>query len=159
MNLAFLHDHPEFVPALSDLCGREWAHFYPDWNAETARREFESQPGDGTLPVTLVAVEDGELLGTVSLIFDDLPGFEHLNPWLANLIVLPAHRGKLVASFLIRAAEERLRTLGYSEGFLFTESARQLFEKLGWTVHGPAACGGSAVTVMRKTLFPIHPVP
>lgn len=150
MIITFLYDHPEIIPALSELCGGEWAHLYPDWNPDSARREFENQPGDGTLPVTLVALADGQLLGTVSLIFNDLPGFEHLNPWLASLFVLPEYRGKSVAGFLIRAAEERLSALGYSEGFLFTESAQPLFEKLGWEFLQNADCNGHEVTILRR---------
>lgn len=152
MDLAFLRDHAELIPALSELCGREWAHLYPGWGAESARHEFENQPGDGLLPVTFVALEGGQLLGTVSLIFDDLPGFAHLNPWLASLIVLPEHRGKSVASFLIRAAGEHLRSLGYLEAFLFTESAQPLFEKLGWQIFQGADCHGHAVTILRRDL-------
>ena len=150
MIIAFLHDHPAFVLRLSECCGREWAHLYPDWNADSARREFENQPGDGTLPLTLVALEGGELLGTVSLIVNDLPRFEHFNPWLANLFVLPEHRGESVAGFLIGAAEERLRALGYPAGYLFTESARPLFEKLGWEFVQPAQCLGHPVTILRR---------
>lgn len=153
MTLAFLHDHPELIPVLSELCGREWGHLYPGWNTDTARREFQNQPHDGTLPVTLIAWEDGQLLGTVSLIFNDLPGFTHLNPWLASLLVLPEHRGKGVAAFLIHEAEKHLAASGYSQGYLFTESAQPLFEKLGWQPFQAASCHGHAVTILRKDLL------
>lgn len=154
MTICRLADHPEFVPVLSELCGLEWAHLYEGWGAEAARREFENQPGSSFLPVTLVALGGGELLGTVSLIYDDLPGFAHLNPWLASLFVLPEHRGKSVATFLVREAERLLVAEGFAEAWLFTETAQPLFEKLGWEFFQAAFCREHPVSILRKNLAP-----
>jgi GNAT superfamily N-acetyltransferase len=154
MICAPLSEHPEFIPRLSDFCGKEWAHLYEGWSAETARHEFENQDKDGRLPVTLVALDGEDLLGTVSLIFNDLPSFEHLNPWLASLFVVPEHRGKSVASFLVREAEKVFARNGFAGAWLFTETARPLFEKLGWEFFQEASCHGHAVSILRKNLAP-----
>ena len=150
MTCDFLQNHPAFIPQLATLCGREWAHLYEGWNVETATREFESQPTDGQLPLTIAAMEKEELLGTVSLISDDLPGFEQWNPWLASLFVLPQHRSKGVAAFLVRQAEEILIQNGIRRAYLFTESAQGLFFKLGWQPVEETFCHGHPVTIFKK---------
>ncbi len=151
MQWAHLKDRPDLLPILAEWCRLEWAHLYADWDFDTSCREFDASRTDGQLPITLIALEGEELLGTVSILRDDLPGREDLTPWLASLLVLPEHRGKHVATFLIRQAEEFLRLLGYSEAYLFTESASGLFQKLGWDPYEPAIANGHAVTVFRKT--------
>jgi len=150
MTSDFLQNHPALIPHLAELCGREWAHLYEGWNAETAAREFESQRTDGQLPFTIAAMEDGKLLGVVSLISDDLPGFEQWNPWLASLFVLPEHRGKGVAAFLVGEAETFLVRNGIRAAYLFTESAQGLFLKLGWQPMQEAFCQGHPVTIFKK---------
>lgn len=154
MTITRLADHPHGIAELSELCGREWSHLYPGWDTSAARQEFERPPGPDGLPVTLVAVDGDILLGTVSVIRDDLPGWEHCNPWLASLFVLPGRRGSGVASALVRAAEDLLRGRGVTEAWLFTESARGLFEKLGWRFFAAARCHGNPVDVLRKNLAP-----
>jgi len=150
MRIAHLQDHPHFIPVLADLCGQEWAHLYADWDRESSLREFSATRTDGELPVTLIALEDDDLLGTVSLLHNDLPGREDLNPWLASLIVLPEHRGKNVATFLVTEAENLLRRLGMTAAYLFTEKAGGLFSKLGWAAIDEAEAHGHAVTIFRK---------
>ncbi|MBI2799668.1 MAG: hypothetical protein HYX63_05185 [Gammaproteobacteria bacterium] len=93
MDITFLATHPPLGPRLATLHVAEWQHLYAGWNAVIALAEFEAQYSDGRLPTTLVALEGGLLLGSVSPIYDDLPGWEHFNPWLASLLVLPEFRG------------------------------------------------------------------
>jgi len=150
MQWAHLKDRPDLLPLLAEWCGLEWAHLYEDWNEDESRREFEASRTDGQLPITLIAVERDELLGTVSILLNDLPGREDLNPWLASLLVLPEHRGRHVATFLIEQAEQCLIEHGHSEAFLFTEAAGGLFQKLGWEPYEPANTNGHAVMIFRK---------
>jgi len=152
MQWAHLKDRPDLIPKLAELCGREWSHLYENWNTDTAIREFEASRTDGQLPITLIAMEGEELLGTVSIVRNDLPGREDLNPWLASLLVLPEQRGKRVATFLVRQAESFLAQLGFTEAFLFTEAAGGFFQKLGWGSYESAETNGHAVMIFRKVL-------
>jgi N-acetylglutamate synthase-like GNAT family acetyltransferase len=87
----------------------------------------------------------------VSLIFDDLPRYEHLNPWLASLLVLPEHRRKDVGVHLVREAEQRLLLNGIPRAYLFTESSRAFFEKLGWIFVESGACNHHRLSFSQRS--------
>ena len=72
----------------------------------------------------------GALVGTASLIFDDLEG-DPRNPWLASVYVPPEHRGKGIASALVGVVEDAARRLGYARLYLFTTSATALYAAPG----------------------------
>lgn len=150
MTIHPLADYPEYLPKLAKYWAAEWAHLYQDWDETTARREVEAQRTDGRMPLTLVALEGADLLGSVSLIFDDLSGHEHLNPWLASLYVLPAHRGKSVGSALLKKAEQIFQKNGFYEAYLFTETAHKFFEKLEWRFVENSLCHGHPITILKK---------
>jgi GNAT superfamily N-acetyltransferase len=94
MTIVPLSEHPAFLEPLAEATGRAWAHLYRGWGTVMARAELLRQDSLGILPVTFVAVVKGHCAGTVSLIFDDLPGYRPVNPWLASLLVLPDFRGR-----------------------------------------------------------------
>ena len=57
------------------------------------------------MPIVFVALDDaGTLVGTASLLFNDLEG-DPRNPWLASVFVPAEQRGKGIASALVAAIE------------------------------------------------------
>lgn len=150
LRIDYLKNNPLFAGRLAELCGKEWEHLYVDWDRSAARREFESQRSGGALPLSLVAIDENELLGMVSIIFDDLPGYEHLNPWVASLFVLPEHRKKGAGSRLVREAERLLVLNGVARAYLFTESACSFFERLGWLAIEKTACNEHPIVILTK---------
>jgi predicted N-acetyltransferase YhbS len=78
------------------------------------------------IPIVLVARDDaGRMVGTASLLFDDLEG-DPRNPWLASVFVPAEQRGKGIASALVVAIEDAAMRLGYPQLYLFTTSAAGL---------------------------------
>jgi predicted N-acetyltransferase YhbS len=143
----------EVMADLAALHEKEWRHLYSDWNAQHALEDFRRQHVDGTMPCTLVARSGtGEALGSVSLIFDDLPSHPHLNPWLASLYVRPAHRNAGVAGALVSEAEKLFVKNGWETVFLFTETGAGFFRKCGWTLHEETSANGCPVSIMRRSL-------
>ena len=85
---------------------------------------------------SFVWVENGRLLGNISLYSEKFP-FQHKQAWiLANIAVLPQHRNKGIATQLILTALNALKSKGVSEIFLQVDeenkTARQLYQKLGF---------------------------
>jgi GNAT superfamily N-acetyltransferase len=152
MTIVPLRDHPELIPQLADWQDREWGHLYRVWNRSMAVRLLQSEPPDGRLPQTLLAMDGDRLLGSVSLVFNDLPGREDLNPWVASFFVIAPERGHGVGGRLLVAAENALRTQHIRRVYLFTETAQPFFEKHGWTAHEPADANGHPVLIMTKEI-------
>lgn len=94
---------------------------------------------------------EGGLVGTASLIFDDLEG-DPRNPWLASVFVPPEQRGQKIASSLVRRVEEAARRIGYSRLYLFTTSACALYAALGWRALEQRDYRGESIQVMDKAL-------
>jgi GNAT superfamily N-acetyltransferase len=145
-----LRDRPEFIPLLPEWQDREWRHLYRVWDRSMAVRQLQSEPPDGRLPQTLLAMEDDRLLGSVSVVFNDLPGWEKYNPWIASFFVIAEEHGRGVGGRLLLAAEELLRAQGVRQAYLFTETARPFFERRGWSAHEPAEANGHPVLIMTK---------
>jgi predicted N-acetyltransferase YhbS len=149
LKIEYLKNNLDHARRLAELCARQWQHLYLDWDRTIALREFKSQRNDGTLPLSLVATQNEELVGMVSLIFDDLPGYEHLN-WLTSLLVLPEHRKKGIGSRLVCKAERLFLLNGIPRAYLFTDSAYGFFEKLGWIVAESRTCNHYPIVVLEK---------
>ena len=104
------------------------------------------------VPIVLVALDDaGLLVGTASLLFDDLEG-DPRNPWLASVFVPAEQRGKGIASALVVAIEDAARRLGYPILYLFTTSAARLYAGLGWRALERRDYRGEHIQVMDKAL-------
>jgi predicted N-acetyltransferase YhbS len=104
------------------------------------------------LPIVLVARDDaGPMVGTASLLFDDLEG-DPRNPWLASVFVPAEQRGKGIASALVVAIEDAARRLGYPTLYLFTTSAARLYGRLGWRALERRDYCGEHIQVMDKAL-------
>jgi predicted N-acetyltransferase YhbS len=104
------------------------------------------------VPIVLIALDDaGAMVGTSSLLFDDLEG-DPRNPWLASVFVPAGHRGKGIASALVVAIEDAARRLGYPTLYLFTTSAVRLYARLGWRALERREYRGEHIQVMDKAL-------
>ena len=151
---------PSFAPALAEAHAREWGHLYAHWNQETVLADFHLERAGSDLPTTWVAHHPaGILLGSVSLVLDDLPGHPGLNPWLASLFVFPKFRGRGLGRVLTQKALDSLHEHRYPHAFVFTEDQVPFFSKLGFSVHGPAQANGHPVTIMKWTDSTSPPLP
>ena len=104
------------------------------------------------LPILFVASRDGEPLGCVVLRDHDLPGWDHLTPWLASLFVIPGARGQGIAAALARHLEGVAAGLGYARLYLHTPDAVAYYRRLGWTELAQSAPDGKATHILYKTL-------
>ena len=103
------------------------------------------------IPLALVAMDSGRLLGTVSLKHNDLEGAPY-SPWLAGLYVSKGHRGKGVGTHLVQACLDHAGRLGVRKLFLWTPSAKLFFRQLGWQPVAEQEHGGSVITIMVRDL-------
>jgi predicted GNAT family N-acyltransferase len=107
---------------------------------ELRRRVFVGQQGvtleadqDGrdAEATQIVAVEDGRVIGTCRLVFDD-----HLAR-LGRMAVEPARRGEGIGATMLEAAEREARAVGSQRIRLHAQvAARTLYERGGFEIKG-----------------------
>ena len=126
----------------------EWPHLFPDDTAEWYLDEWARGDANGAAPPhCVVAVEDGEIVGTASVVIDDeLPGATEPGPWLAAVYVLPGHRGRGAGRALVETVSSRV------EGglWLYTESEADWYRSMGWETVRDSVLNGHPVTVMTR---------
>ncbi len=153
MQIVALATARDRLDRLSAWHGAAWAHLYAGWNAVEARADFARERGDGAPPFTLLALENNELLGSVSLVEDDLPGWKSTDPWLGSFLVAPHQRSRGVGAALMRAMLAHADGRGWPQLLLFTEARQAYFARFGFNAIGTHVAGGYPVTVMARSKF------
>lgn len=134
---------------VASTCVAYWERDFPldtdQWYLDLYAESLAT-PG---LPVVLVAIDDGEFVGTASLIADDeLPDASEPGPWVAAVFVTESQRGRGVGTALISALQQRGTDLGLREMYLYTENGAAWYQSMGWQRIRTAELSGHDVTVM-----------
>lgn len=151
MRIVPLHEQPRRIRELAKRHHPQWqaAHpgmTLPEWEAEFARHAVATG-----LPLTLLALDENDvLLGSASLVADDMDGAAPWSPWLANVLVAEAARGRGVGQALTDAIVAQARARGFAELFLFTEDQQDFYARRGWTLLEEREHHGQRVCVMRR---------
>src|SRR5262245_22816805 len=148
MQIDYLAEHMEFVPILADWHHGEWK----EATLELTAAELRTHTQRRSVPTTLVAIENDEVIGSTSLLVADLKGWEYLTPWVASVFVAPEWRNRGVGRSLITRAVEEARMIGVPEVYLFTTSKEAYYARLGWQALERARCNGKDIVIMRRTL-------
>ena len=153
MHIDYLDQHRDLVATLADWHHAQWGHLFDDWGIDVVRAELEGHATRRSLPTTLVMVEDGQALGSVSLVLEDAPEFcDQGSPWLASLYVAPEQRGRGLGALLVHAAVDAAAGQGIDELFLFTPDHADFYQRLGWSRMLRTTLKGTPVDLMH-----IHP--
>jgi predicted N-acetyltransferase YhbS len=150
MQIDYLADHPDLAATLAEWHYGEWRTLLPGWSLAQALADLRSHTGRRQIPTTLVAVADGRPLGSASLLAADLPGWEHLTPWVASVYVRTECRGLGIGSRLVTRAVEEAGALGVPVVYLFTAGQRAFYERLGWVARDRVPHHGSEVLIMTR---------
>ena len=152
MRIAPLVEHPDLAAQVAAWGFAEWGHLNPGQTLAQRTIRIQGKMNVDRVPIAFVALDDdGGIVGTASLIFDDLEG-DPRNPWLASVYVPPEHRKKGVASALVQTVEDAARRLGYTRLYLFTSTAPKLYADLGWRPLEQRDYRGDHIQIMDKTL-------
>src|SRR5262245_38439004 len=150
----YLANCPELVDELARLSWGEWQEVYQQrkQTLEGTVKIYRGRMNTDRLPLTLVALQAGELVGMVSLKFHDMDTRPDLDPWLGGLLVLPEWRNRGMGTTLMRRATQEARRLNVSQLYLWTHTAEGLYHKLGWQVVERTNYFGKKSVVMQIDL-------
>ncbi|HEY7036052.1 MAG TPA: GNAT family N-acetyltransferase [Thermomicrobiales bacterium] len=141
-------DHLDLIETIARWHWDEWGHADPGGSLATWTAGLQERTHRDRIPTKYVALDGDELLGSVTLVANDMASHPELTPWLAGTYVKPERRGQGVASALVRHAVQEAASMGVARLYLYTESARGLYERLGWTPLGEEEYEGTRVTIM-----------
>ncbi|MDO9073119.1 MAG: GNAT family N-acetyltransferase [Rubrivivax sp.] len=106
----------------------------PGASVETmAARLLRASQAD-RVPLCLVALHEGELVGVVNLVDDDDEDHAEWTPWLAGMVVRQDCRGRGVGSALVRELLVHARRLGFERVYFGTDGPG-FYTRLGAVVH------------------------
>jgi predicted N-acetyltransferase YhbS len=148
----FLADHVDAIPRLARWFFDEWADHYAERGLRGAEEDLRGCCRRAALPLALVALDEGEVAGTVALKADTTVTEAQPGPWLSALLVDPGRRGRGVGRMLIESAESRARELGIPMLFTATATAEGLFVRLGWIPVETIRYLGQDAAILRREI-------
>jgi hypothetical protein len=102
VEIELLVDHPEFIPLLAEWHYREWAYLRPGDSVANRIAMLGERSARRELPITFVALEGIELLGSAMLIEHDMDTHLQYSPWLAGVFVAQDQRRRGISRALVR---------------------------------------------------------
>ena len=132
IEIAFLVDHPDAIPTLTQWFRDQWPEYYAARSLEDIAQDFYAEANRDRLPVRLLAFMDGTLAGTVTLRDQALRGFPEYHPGIGGLLVAERHRGQGIGTALVSAGMQLAREQDYGTVYIATVTARGIVEHLGW---------------------------
>ena len=157
MQIGYLADHAAFVPTLARWHHAQWSYLSPGDSVERRIAGLRKQSGRRQIPTTFVAYDttkagDKVLIGSASLIAQDMDTRPELSPWLASVYVAAEHRRQGIGSSLVRRVVEEAAALGVERLYLFTPDQEQFYAGLGWTTVERCTYRGYPQVVMTLRL-------
>ena len=152
MEIVYLADHLEFLPTVALWHHQEWGYLRTGDTIEARAGRLRKECGHAEIPTTVVAVENGTVLGSAMLIADDMDTRPQFSPWLASVFVAPERRGKGIGSALVRRIMQEAKRLKVPRLYLYTPDAERFYAREGWEVLERTPYKGKEVTVMVHDL-------
>lgn len=154
MEIVPLAEHPEAIPDLARWHLAEWGHYSASRTRESTEARLRRHLASDGIPLTMVALEGGEPVGSAALVWNDLKTRPELSPWLADVVVDPAWRRRGIGSKLVARLAEEARERGVETLYLYTPDQERLYARLGWELMGRVEYREEEVAVMRLHLRP-----
>ena len=153
INISFFADHPEYLESLAPHISEHWRPIIGHEKIESRVKKLRLHMSYNTLPIAWVADTGSQVLGTAALRVCDLPGYEHLTPWLGGVYVLPQFRRRGIGTKLCLTVEQYAKHIeGIEKLYLFTLDQKKWYESLGWSTFAPCSWHGHAGEIMYKNL-------
>src|SRR5438477_5881042 len=134
MTIEYLADHPDALPIIARWQHAEWGHLRPNDSVEKRMERLRGSSDLDRLPLTVVALEDNEVLGSASLVAHDMETRMELTPWLAGVFVGEPHRRKGIGAELVRRIMAEAEKLEVPLLYLYTVHSEKFYAALGWVL-------------------------
>ena len=134
VTICHLLEQPQRRVAVATLIHNEFWTEVPGASIEKMVARLGEASTADVLPLCLIALRDGELLGAINLVDNDDDDHTEWHPWLAGMVVATPHRGQGIGSRLVRALLAEAKRLHFDRVYFGTDGPR-FYERLGAVVH------------------------
>jgi len=142
---------PEYLPALAQWHHNEWTDLNPGQTLTQRIEKMQASLNDDFIPSTFVA-KDKTVLGSASILENDMETRPQLSPWLASVFVAPEHRNKGIGRQLVLHLMAQAKNQGIKTLYLFTPDKTDFYKKLGWQMYRLVQYREHQVSIMQTTL-------
>lgn len=149
MHIVDLSTAPQHIPSLAAWHHEQWSYLNPDKTVEERIDELREHLGDQQVPRTFIALDDQQLMGSASLIEDDMDTHPEFTPWLASVFVSPLHRKQGVGAALVRRVMTAAEESGITTLSLFTPDQEHFYRQLGWHTIARELYASAEVVIMQ----------
>ncbi len=133
--ITHLFHHAQHTRAVAEMIYNEfWIDVVDGLTLEFLDAHLQNTHDSSRIPLSLIALVDGQLVGTVNLIENDDSKRTHLRPWLAAMVVAKAFRGQGIGTQLVRALLAEARRLGFATVYFGTDGLG-FYERIGALRH------------------------
>ena len=151
MRIEFLSDHPEALPKLAEWQHAEWGNLRPGDTLEKRMVRLAGMAKRHRIPLTVVALEGDEVLGSASLIQHDMETRMELSPWLAGVFVGEAYRRRGIGAELVRRIMSEAAKFKVPLLYLYTVHSEKFYAALGWELQERTSYREQKVVIMTYT--------
>ncbi len=135
MLISHLFHHPQLINPVAKMIFDEfWAEVVDGMTVADLVAHLKTATQAQQMPLSLIALVDGQLAGTVNLIENDDAKRAHLRPWLAAMVVRADLRGQGIGTALVFALLDDARAMGIPRVFFGTDGPG-FYERLGAVTH------------------------
>jgi ribosomal-protein-alanine N-acetyltransferase len=152
LTIEHLFEHPEHIPTVARWIHEEFWDGRPGHSVDTMAARLREATTANDIPLSLLALVDGQPAGTINLVENDDEERPHLRPWLAALLVVPEFRRRGIGARLVRELQQQAARLSISTMYLGTENPGY-YSRLGARFHEQAARN---IHIMNISALPTH---
>ena len=148
LNIDYLAKHPHHIATLAQWHQQQWHDISPHLNTHKRIDFMSLHQNYAAVPITLIALNNNQLLGSASLILDDMEDRPQYSPWLASVFIAPECRKQGIATELISNIVQQAQLLNLTQIYLFTPDQAEFYARRGWHIIEQRQYHGVMVDVM-----------
>jgi predicted N-acetyltransferase YhbS len=136
MRIDYLADHPHAIPEVAAIHVEFFGHFSDEMTIEKRSEQLRERSGKTSIPLTIVALDQGTAIGAASILEKDLDSRPDLTPWVASVAVRSDYHRQGVGTALMKRIEVEAAKLGIKKLYLFTPDMEAFYSTLDWVTVG-----------------------
>ncbi len=139
MEIVDLNEIPDIISTLAKWHHEQWAYLSPQTSIEMRTEKYQEYLGEKLIPRTYVVLENSSVIGSASIVKNDMKTRMEYSPWLASVYVRPEHRDKGIGSKMVCHVMSVAEKNDFESLYLFTPDKESFYERLCWlTIHNEA---------------------